>query len=157
MKSSKTASGVADRGVDEADAASLNRAWGPYPSPRSEARFLLRSIACRGDTVETVRRSIIPEPEDEERLRLFAARDGEYGKEVLRALDFRRRVLAEFEQLTSSAHPIARTTTQPCRPPREPKQERCCPDCGKSFKPMTEKQWRRTYQMHLEVSARHHV
>ena len=157
MRSSKTVSGGADRGVDEADATSLNRAWGPYPSPRSEARFLLRSIACNGDTVETLRRSIAPDPEEEEHLRLFAARDGEYGKEVLRVLDFRRQVLAEFEQLTSSAHRIARTTTRPCRPQKAPKLERCCPACGKSFKPMTEKQWRRTYQMHLEFSARHDI
>lgn len=157
MRSCRTMTCTPDRAVEQAHVSSANSAWGPYPPPRSEARFLIRSIGRNGDTVESLRRSIVPTPEDERVLRSFAAQDREYGGEVLRVLNFRYKVLAEFNQLASAdRNRERRAPVDGCRTCNT-KVVRSCPQCGKVFKPMTETQWDRAYRVHAEVSLRHNI
>ena len=155
MKTSELPAGTSDGGGGQTTVACTDHVWGPYPSPASEVRFLLRAVGRNGDTLESLRRSIVTDEEEEALLRSFAAEDSECGGEIGGILDFRRRVLIEFDRLACGPAGGIRGGP-PSGPQRQStKSETRCTGCGKLFKPMTEKQWRSAYQIHLSVSLRH--
>lgn len=155
MRGSKLRIGGRGQPATEEGASDNDQVWGPYPSARSEAKFLLSSARCTVDTIESLRQSIVADEEEAGLLGLLAADDPEYNVEIPRLLDFRRRVLVEFDRLISGIGANKGNSPSADPQPENKKSQRCCPGCGKVFKAMTDKQWRSLYQIHLTVSLRH--
>ncbi len=125
------------------------------PTPLAEARFMLRAVGRNGQTADDLREGILPSEEEEEALPR-AVRDEEdqdYAEEARRALEYRRRVLIEFDKL------VAGCTSGSSGRPRghEPKSQCCCPECGKVFRPMTHRQFQAALKLHSELALNHRV
>ena len=73
----------------------------PNQSPRAEARSLYAMARRNGDT-EGIRELISVPPKIEAVLRAYGKSDGREKRRMEGALEFRKLVLKEFEQLVSS-------------------------------------------------------
>jgi hypothetical protein len=71
-----------------------------------EARLLFEMVERRSDTVEGVRELIAVPSEVEATLRKFAKRHPEERRGIERILEYRRRVLTEYEKLIASSKPL---------------------------------------------------
>jgi hypothetical protein len=85
-----------------------NRKYLVPQSPLREARSLFVAIGRNGETVDSIRELICLDQENRKILTNFAAA---YPEEVwvLRALEFRERVLEQFERLVLRSRPHPRT------------------------------------------------
>jgi len=75
---------------------------------KEEARSLFRLVGQQGETARSIREQIYIPPHIARDLFAFIEREPEHAKWVLGAMEFRNRVLREFDVLTSSAEHAAR-------------------------------------------------
>jgi hypothetical protein len=123
------------------------------PTPRAEARFMLRAVGRNGRTANDLRDAIMTAEHEEVLLRAAEDEDQEYAKEARRALEYRRRVLVEFDHLVAKRTPSSSGLVRAS----EPKALWRCPDCGRIFKPMTLRQFEAALKLHREQALNHLV
>jgi hypothetical protein len=71
-----------------------------FEAPESiEARAIMRLVSLGNTTLDEARELICIPDSQEQVLNLFVAAAGKDGAPIRRAVDFRRKVLAEFEKL----------------------------------------------------------
>jgi hypothetical protein len=88
--------------------------WALPDSPKREAESLVLLIGQNGDTQQTIRDLIDVSEEDTIDLRRWAENEPEIQARIARSLDFRRKVLEEFEILVRDGNFV----TRHARPPR---------------------------------------
>ena len=74
-----------------------------FKAPESvEARAIMRLVSLGNTTLDDARKLICIPDSQEQALNLFVAVAGKDGAPIRRAVDFRRKVLVEFERLAAS-------------------------------------------------------
>jgi hypothetical protein len=89
-----------------------NRKYLVPQSPLREARGLFVAIGRNGETIDSIRELISLDQESRKILTDFAAAQPAEGVWVLRAIEFRERVLEQFERLVSKSQ--SRRRRIPC-------------------------------------------
>lgn len=74
-------------------------AWAIPPSARDEARHLFQMLGRNGDDVESLRALINVSPVEQAHLREFGTAEPRYAPYIEKVLEFRGKVLREFDRL----------------------------------------------------------